>query len=470
MKKVAAIIICCFVILGPISPLYAKFLDDWITQKVETSADYLEGQKRGYFTGGSFSARWPAKSDYLVSFDQPRLKFGCGGIDAFLGGFSFLNFEYLVQKLQRIMTAAPAAAFDMALNTLCQPCANTIKSLEAIADSLNGLQLNDCRAGKVVAARMLNTVTDNAKIRQEAEKDFLLTGGLEDLPQKIKEIWTSKNNAPSKTVKELISGCPAEIQKYAIVGQSLMDTVLQDLGYDRNMLVGLVRGVYGDQEYVSDAQGWRHVNKCFQNDQFSLNKLFNGEVYQKPVGSGTCSLITGQKANLYTWAEGLVRSIYQKMKSKAELTAEESNFIKHLPAPAYAILKAVIVTGQEGASLNQLAQMAARGYAYMAFTDMANQSYNASVKITDIVAKKGQETHNCKTSMLDPIVDFIKEKQNEIAEYAKGLRDIYIRSLQEDNLFSDISNRYERFDKIAQTKLAGMVSPALAQKMLESNK
>ena len=34
----------------------AGFVDDWITQKSETSPGYFEGQKRGYFTGGSFSA------------------------------------------------------------------------------------------------------------------------------------------------------------------------------------------------------------------------------------------------------------------------------------------------------------------------------------------------------------------------------------------------------------------------------
>jgi len=74
----------------------AGFVDDWITQKSETSPGYFEGQKRGYFTGGSFSARWPQTRDYLASFEPPRLKFGCGGIDAFMGGFSFMNFEYLV--------------------------------------------------------------------------------------------------------------------------------------------------------------------------------------------------------------------------------------------------------------------------------------------------------------------------------------------------------------------------------------
>ena len=69
----------------------AGWVDDWIDQKVETSPGYFEGQKRGYYTGGGFSARWNLQNDYLWSVTPPRLKTGCGGIDAFMGGFSFLD-------------------------------------------------------------------------------------------------------------------------------------------------------------------------------------------------------------------------------------------------------------------------------------------------------------------------------------------------------------------------------------------
>ena len=34
----------------------AGFIDDWLSQKTETSPGYFEGEKRGYATGGSISA------------------------------------------------------------------------------------------------------------------------------------------------------------------------------------------------------------------------------------------------------------------------------------------------------------------------------------------------------------------------------------------------------------------------------
>ena len=72
-------------------------------QKSSTSPSYYEGAKRGYHTGGSFSARWANNDDRLVTATLPRLKSGCGGIDMFLGGFSFLNVDYF----GTILTSSP---------------------------------------------------------------------------------------------------------------------------------------------------------------------------------------------------------------------------------------------------------------------------------------------------------------------------------------------------------------------------
>src|SRR6185369_4988461 len=147
---------------------------------------YYEGAKRGYYTGGTFSARWPNGNDYPVTVTMPSIKSGCGGIDAFLGGFSFMNVDYLVQKLQNILSAAPAAAFDIALKTLAPQVADTIKSLEAITDRLNSLQLNDCKAAKALVATAASpfssVMSDSLKAEMKtAQTDFMVSSGAKDL-------------------------------------------------------------------------------------------------------------------------------------------------------------------------------------------------------------------------------------------------------------------------------------------------
>src|SRR3546814_12020168 len=72
-------------------------------------------QARGYVTAGGFSGRVDVHHDYLTSVTLPKVRAGCGGIDMFLGGMSFLDPDYLVQKLESILQAAPAVAFQYLL-------------------------------------------------------------------------------------------------------------------------------------------------------------------------------------------------------------------------------------------------------------------------------------------------------------------------------------------------------------------
>src|SRR3546814_2288377 len=78
----------------------------------------FEDQTRGYLTAGGMSGRVDVHNDYLMSLSLPKVKAGCGGIDMFLGGMSFLDPDYLVQKLESILQAAPAVAFQYLLETL----------------------------------------------------------------------------------------------------------------------------------------------------------------------------------------------------------------------------------------------------------------------------------------------------------------------------------------------------------------
>lgn len=103
-----------------------------------------EGQKRGYFTGGGFGFRVQTSREPLLNLQAPRISAGCGGIDAFWGSFGYLNPEYLVQAFQNIMSAAPAYAFKLALQQLCDPCDDVMSALQQMAQAVNSLALDEC--------------------------------------------------------------------------------------------------------------------------------------------------------------------------------------------------------------------------------------------------------------------------------------------------------------------------------------
>ena len=92
-----------------------SWAEHWFDNVTYTSPGSFEDQARGYVTAGGFSGRVDVHNDYLMSITLPKVRAGCGGIDMFLGGMSFLDPEYLVQKLESILQAAPAVAFQYLL-------------------------------------------------------------------------------------------------------------------------------------------------------------------------------------------------------------------------------------------------------------------------------------------------------------------------------------------------------------------
>ena len=195
----------------------ANWVDDWVSATSGGGPMYFEGQKRGYYSGGGFSARWGSTVDPLLTITAPKMKGGCGGIDMFLGGFSFMDFNYLVDKLQKILASVPAVAFDLALNVLCEPCSKAIKSFEAISDSLNGLQIDDCKAARGVTAKIMSSFVDDPSKKADLEAiyaDFKQSSGMSNLYKAVTEGTRAAGDQPSDLALTMaLNGCPANLRQ-----------------------------------------------------------------------------------------------------------------------------------------------------------------------------------------------------------------------------------------------------------------
>ncbi|KAB0983043.1 pilus assembly protein, partial [Cronobacter sakazakii] len=180
---------------------------------VYDSPSSFDSQKRGYYTMGGFTARTTSSTDYPITISPPRLSVGCGGIDGFLGGFSFLDPDFLVEKAQRAMQAAPYVAFDMALKTMCKECADTLGKIEQITNFLNGIQLNECALAKPIATAMVE--------RDPTALSGLWTEmtGTKNLDEATDRMWSdttakikAADDKPIADLKSMISGCPADFR------------------------------------------------------------------------------------------------------------------------------------------------------------------------------------------------------------------------------------------------------------------
>ena len=151
--KILFVVLFLLPILMHSIPLHAEtWFEAYTSDGNVSNTSAFETQKRGYFSGGGFGTRFDAESQPLVTMTPPKFDVGCGGIDSFFGGFSFLKPEKIIQSFKNIMQAAPAFAFKTALSTLCESCSDITDTLKGLADMANQMSMDECAAAKQVGA------------------------------------------------------------------------------------------------------------------------------------------------------------------------------------------------------------------------------------------------------------------------------------------------------------------------------
>lgn len=194
-------VLCCLTFLFLalwVPPAHADWFSDLTATLHTNSPAAWEGQKRGYFTGGGFSVRTKTSREPLLNIQAPRINAGCGGIDTFWGGFSYMNPEYLIQAFQNIMSAAPAYAFKLALQQLCDPCDDVMSALQQMAQAVNNIALDECGASQALVNLGGDAISsmlgmDAAKGQSEfgnwiSEKANKLASGFQAFNEKVREV------------------------------------------------------------------------------------------------------------------------------------------------------------------------------------------------------------------------------------------------------------------------------------------
>lgn len=96
--------------------------------------------------GGSFSYRQPQVNTNLVNVSFPKASVGCNGIDIFLGSFSMINGDQLVQIGRGIAQGSAVYAFNTAVSAICADCAAIIANIQDKLAALNKFAKDSCNA------------------------------------------------------------------------------------------------------------------------------------------------------------------------------------------------------------------------------------------------------------------------------------------------------------------------------------
>lgn len=127
-----------------------------------------QGQTAGYASGGSLYARTQVKNVQLISMTLPDINAGCGGIDAYLGSFSFISGEQLQRFVKQIMSNAAGYFFDLALQTTVPEIKTAKDFLQKMASDINSMNLSSCQAAQgIVGGLFPRTQVSQQKVCQD---------------------------------------------------------------------------------------------------------------------------------------------------------------------------------------------------------------------------------------------------------------------------------------------------------------
>ena len=130
-----------------------------------TEGGYYQNMGRGVVAGPSVVLRNSRIRTDIINFVPPSIQAGCGGIDMFLGSFSFINADQFVHLLQSIATNAAGYAFKIALATMCPTCDEAMTSLQKVIQQMNSMAGDSCK----VAQTAVNFLADKAGANELAQ-------------------------------------------------------------------------------------------------------------------------------------------------------------------------------------------------------------------------------------------------------------------------------------------------------------
>ena len=357
-----------------------KFFDGLHYEGNTTNAQSYQGQAASYYTGGSAYIRTPIKQTQLATVTLPEISAGCGGIDLFSGGFSFINSDQLVQMGKAIVSNAVPFAVDLALQTWAPQLKNIKDRLEAIAREINALSVNSCETAQAGVAALAgfagignkqyicstmgtqnNTFADWAAAKNgcnnDAEVDKQVGNAAKDknlkdhIPANRNIIWYSLKKNPLLTADDALAEFFMSLSGTIVYDEKTNVTRYPSLLTSNNNLISVLAKGGEVTLYQCDKRG---VDQC----------LHPTEVKMK----------FDKKDTLQSKVTKLLRAIITKYRSDTELNEQEKSFIESISLP---VLKMMTVSLESGYSL----QSTLSSYSEVISTDLVTAYLQDALKL-----------------------------------------------------------------------------------------
>ncbi|MBL8676866.1 MAG: conjugal transfer protein TraH [Alphaproteobacteria bacterium] len=337
------------------TPLQASMQDnlDKAFQVLGMAHNVTEGggyqdQTGGFYTGGRVFARSRVNNADLFSLQLPHYRAGCGGIDLFLGGFSYINAQQFIQLLRNIGSNASGYAFNLALATVTPQIKSVLDDLVAKVQKMTNQNINSCEAAATLVGGMWP--------QSDASTQLLCNAMSKDLG--IASDWAQGRQK-----------CGAEEQRTAVLNRKGEKPGFKDiLGDEFNIAWkaiqknGFLRADGGLAEFFMTLSGTiisRRVDNELEvkvlpsksTDPQLLSALIMGNV---PVQIYKCdnpsedkclaptlqNMLLPKAKALYSIVDKLLLSLSKKIQKHEEISEQEEGFVNATMIPVLKIINA----------------------------------------------------------------------------------------------------------------------------------
>ena len=329
-----------------------------------TAGGAYKGQEAGYYTGGSIYLRTPSRSINPLNFQLPAVELGCGGVDAHLGAFSYINSDKLVQTLRSVGSNAATYAFSLALKQMSPQIMNQIEQVQSMLNWANELSIHDCRdAQKLVnnAASLLEEDAVGTCVRQH-----LKVKGTDYFKAKTECQTQEKVNAKNQEAKaqgvETLAN--SNLVWNMIQKNKAFEKMEPEMRYFLMSLTGTI---------IFKATGKEPLKPYFYPSKFNSNEIVSGLATGKPFTIYACQtagcLDMVERVITLPKDTAFVSQVYKILKTmenkiiedKDTLTEQERKFLELTRLPVYKLLniQAAFHKGMRFVAVEQYAEVIA---------------------------------------------------------------------------------------------------------------
>ncbi|PHR62196.1 MAG: hypothetical protein COA43_00715 [Robiginitomaculum sp.] len=350
IKYMVLFALACFPVQGAFAQDNVKqsldkmWSDAGMTVSVQGAQRY-KTQEANYVTFGNVSIRAPQESYNLLSLQAPKVTAGCGGIDLYLGGFSFISSEQLEAMFKGIAQNAPPIAFMLAMETFAPQLNAQLKELAQKADKINQFSMQSCADLEQNIGGLFNQIP--AVQRQQCINTALANGDASDRADAIAFCTnqgraTQTQDAATPKQKELFP----EGNNYT--WNSLKKHIFLD-NEQREFIMTMVGSVVVQKRVNDNDEPRIDFLPATVSDKSKLNILLYGgdleilscqgeydKCLEAPSSFKTVN-IPANRAFASRTAQMLVE-IYTKKKNRQALSDEEIAFVNNVQFPILRII------------------------------------------------------------------------------------------------------------------------------------